>query len=66
MTTKDELHEIVHYLKQEDRERGLPCFVGHGKDVEPCKRPSTMRVCGIHMCRVPRTARRPRAAPSRR
>ncbi len=42
--------EIVRRLQEGDVEHGAPCWVGHGPDLEPCKRPSTFRVYGIPLC----------------
>jgi hypothetical protein len=42
--------EIVRHLEEGDPGHGAPCWVGHGPDVESCKRPSTFRVYGINLC----------------
>lgn len=49
MTRRDE-REIVRYLEGEELAAGFPCWVGHGSDVDACKRPSTMRVYGLNFC----------------
>ena len=49
MTSKN-TREIVRYLEGEELENAYPCWVGHGEDVEPCKRPSVLRVYGINLC----------------
>ncbi|GEM_PF-6150106 len=46
----NEPHEIVRYL--EDGEESFPCWVGHGDDIEACRRPSTMKVYGLPFCEV--------------
>ncbi len=46
----NEPREIVRDL--EASERGYPCAVGHGDDVEACMRPSTMAVYDLHFCEV--------------
>ena len=50
MTSKN-TREIVRYLEGEELESAYQCWVGHGKDLEPCKRPSTMAVYGLPMCK---------------
>jgi hypothetical protein len=42
--------EVVRHLRDGEPDYGSPCWVGHGGDLEPCKRPSTVRVYGIPLC----------------
>jgi hypothetical protein len=49
-TMTNESREIVRYLKETDPEWGFPCRVGHDGGLEPCKRPSTVRVYGLSFC----------------
>ncbi len=50
MTRNDAREKIVRYLEGEELESAFPCWVGHGEDLEPCKRPSVLRVYGINLC----------------
>jgi hypothetical protein len=49
MTRRNE-HDIVRYLQETDVERGFPCWVGQSGELEPCKRPATVRVYGLAFC----------------
>lgn len=49
MARRDE-REIVRSLEGEELEQSLPCWVGHGEDLDPCKQPSVVRVYGLPFC----------------
>jgi hypothetical protein len=51
MARRDE-REIVRSLEGEELEQSLPCWVGHGEGLDPCKQPSVVRVYGLPFCEV--------------